>query len=162
MKGFHGQFGMFVRALTYMRSHGADGLRQVARDAVLSANYILASLKDDFHAPFAGSVCMHECLLTDKIQKEGGASTLDMAKALIEYGMHPMTVYFPLVVSGAMLIEPTETESKAELDRFIAVMQKIATDVRDGAGPSFTEFPLTSPRRRVDEVLAARQPKLRV
>ena len=161
LKGFQGQFGMFVRALTYMLSHGADGLKQASRDAVLSANFILAALKDDYHAPFGDVTCMHEALLTDKLQKDAGVTTLDIAKTLIEYGMHPMTVYFPLVVSGAMLIEPTETESKETLDRFIAVMKKIADDVRSGKTDDIHANPVSSPRRRLDEVLAARQPKLR-
>ena len=161
LKGFQGQFGMFVRALTYMMSHGGDGLRQVSRDAVLNANYILAKLKDDYHAPFGDVTCMHEALLTDKIQKESGVTTIDIAKTLIEYGMHPMTVYFPLVVAGAMLIEPTETESKETLDRFIAVMKKIAADVKSGDTDALHANPVSSPRRRLDEVLAARQPKLK-
>lgn len=161
LKGFQGQFGMFVRALTYMLSHGADGLKQVSCDALLNANYILASLKEDYHAPFADKTCMHEALLTDKLQKEAGVTTIDIAKTLIEYGIHPMTIYFPLVVSGAMLIEPTETESKETLDRFIAVMKKIAADVRGGQTEALHQNPMSSPRRRVDEVLAARQPKLR-
>src|SRR5690606_33877029 len=99
LKGFQGQFGMMVRALSYMMSHGADGLKQVAEDAVLNANYILSQLKDDYHVPFPGT-CMHECLLTDKKQKDAGISTNEVAKTLIEYGIHPMTVYFPLVVQG--------------------------------------------------------------
>lgn len=160
LKGFHGQFGMHVRALAYMMSHGADGLRRVSEDAVLSANYILSQLKDDFHAPFDGP-CMHECLLTDKRQKEAGVTTLDMAKALCEAGFHPMTVYFPLVVQGAMLIEPTETESKESVDRFIRVMKSFAEDVREGRTEKFHDLPLHTPRRRLDEVKAAREPKLR-
>lgn len=160
LKGFQGQFGMFVRALTYMISHGADGLRQVAQDAVLNANYIRVKLRDDFHAPFGDKVCMHEALFTDKLQKDAGVTTLDIAKAMIEYGMHPMTVYFPLVVNGAMLVEPTETESKETIDRFVAVMQKIAADVRAGDTEKFHDYPLSSPRRRLDEVAAARKPKL--
>lgn len=161
LKGFQGQFGMFVRALTYMLSHGADGLRQVSGDAVLNANYILAKLREDYDAPFGDRTCMHEALLTDKIQKESGVTTLDIAKTLIEYGMHPMTIYFPLVVNGAMLIEPTETEGKETLDRFIAVMQKIAADVRAGEGEIFHAMPQSAPRRRLDEVKAARHPVLR-
>lgn len=162
LKGFQGQFGMFVRALTYMLSHGADGLKRVSEDAVLNANYILASLKNDYHAPFAHQgPCMHEALLTDKIQKEKGVSTLDIAKALCENGFHPMTVYFPLVVSGAMLIEPTETESKEAIDRFIAVMKSFAADVKKGDTEKFHDYPLNTPRRRLDEVKAAREPKLR-
>lgn len=160
LKGFQGQFGMHVRALAYMMSHGADGLKQVSEDAVLNANYILAKLKDDFHVPFAGP-CMHECLLTDKKQKEAGVTTLDMAKALIENGFHPMTVYFPLVLQGTMLIEPTETESKESIDRLIEVMKNIASDVKAGDTEKFHEYPLSAPRRRLDEVKAARFPVLR-
>lgn len=162
LKGFQGQFGMHVRALTYMLSHGADGLKQVSEDAVLNANYILAQLKDDFHAPFAEQgPCMHEALLTDKKQKEAGVTTLDMAKALCENGFHPMTVYFPLVVPGAMLIEPTETESKDAIDRLIEVMKSFADDVKKGDTEKYHEYPLSTPRRRLDEVKAAREPKLR-
>lgn len=162
LKGFHGQFGMHVRALAYMMSHGADGLRQVSEDAVLAANYILASLKKDFHAPYAERPCMHECLLTDKRQKdEAGVTTIDIAKTLIEYGMHPMTVYFPLVLPGTMLIEPTETESRDMLDRFIAVMKLIAEDSRNGNAERLHQYPESAPRRRLDEVNAARTPRLR-
>jgi glycine dehydrogenase subunit 2 len=162
LKGFQGQFGMHVRALSYMMSHGADGLKQVSEDAVLNANYILAELKDDFYAPFAHQgPCMHEALLTDKKQKEAGVTTLDMAKALCEHGIHPMTVYFPLVVPGAMLIEPTETESKDSMDRFISVMKNFANDVAKGDTQKFHDYPLSTPRRRLDEVKAAREPKLR-
>lgn len=160
LKGFQGQFGMHLRALSYMLSHGADGLKQVAEDAVLNANYIKESLKEDFHLPFDGP-CMHECLFTEKYQKEHGVTTLDIAKGLIEYGMHPMTVYFPLVVHGAMLIEPTETESKAELDRFIKVMKKMASDIRNGDTEKFHNYPQSSPTKRLDEVKAAREPKLK-
>ncbi len=160
IKGFQGQFGMHIRALTYMMSHGADGLRQVSEDAVLNANYILSQLKQDYNVPFEGP-CMHECLLTDKIQKESGVTTLDIAKTLVEHGMHPMTVYFPLVVQGAMLIEPTETESKSTLDRFIHVMKQIAADVKTGHVDKFHAYPQSAPTRRLDEVKAAREPVLR-
>lgn len=160
IKGFQGQFGMHVRALAYMMSHGADGLRQVSEDAVLNANYILSALKQHYHVPFEGP-CMHECLLTEKRQKEAGVTTLDIAKALIEHGFHPMTVYFPLVVQGAMLIEPTETESKDSMDRFIQVMRDIAEDAKSGHVDKFHAYPLSSPARRLDEVRAAREPKLR-
>ena len=164
LKGFHGQFGMHVRALAYMLSHGADGLKQVSEDAVLNANYILRSLEGDYHAPFsAQGPCMHEALLTDKKQKECGVQTLDIAKALIEKGFHPMTVYFPLVVPGTMLIEPTDTESKDSLDRFITAMKDIAGEAeqRSDAEDHFHSFPHSTPRRRLDEVKAARNPVLR-
>jgi glycine dehydrogenase subunit 2 len=109
IKGFHGQIGMFVRALTYMMSHGADGLRQVAEDAVLNANYLRVRLADALSLAFPG-ICMHEVLFDDHFLKDTGVTTLDFAKALIDEGFHPMTMYFPLVVHGALLIEPTETE----------------------------------------------------
>ncbi|HSS14387.1 MAG TPA: aminomethyl-transferring glycine dehydrogenase subunit GcvPB, partial [Rhizomicrobium sp.] len=118
MCAFHGQMGMFVRALTYMLSHGRDGVRQASEDAVLSANYILASLKDVMSAPFGDGPCMHEALFDDSFLEGSGVTTLDFAKAMIDEGYHPMTMYFPLVVHGAMLIEPTETESKRSLDEF--------------------------------------------
>jgi glycine dehydrogenase subunit 2 len=155
IKGFHGQFGMMVRALSYMMSHGADGLKQVAEDAVLSANYVLSKLKTHYNVPFEG-FCMHECLLNDKIQKENGITTLDIAKSLVEYGMHPMTVFFPLVTSGAMLIEPTETENKAVIDKFIDIMIYISKEVKNGNGDKFHSYPISTPRRRMDEVKAAK------
>ncbi len=162
LKGFQGQFGMHVRALAYMLSHGADGLQCVSEDAVLNANYILAELKDDYHAPFGDQgPCMHEALLTDKNQKEAGVSTLDFAKALCEHGYHPMTVYFPIHIPGTMLIEPTETESKDAIDRFITVMKDFAADVKKGDTEKFHNYPQSTPRRRLDEVKAARNPVLR-
>jgi glycine dehydrogenase subunit 2 len=159
MTAFHGQMGMFTRALTYILSHGADGLRQVAEDSVLNANYILRSLEDVLDAPFAHSgPCMHEAIFSDK-GFSGGLSTIDVAKALIDEGFHPMTMYFPLVVHGAMLVEPTETESKAGLDQFIAALRSIATRARAG-DESLKAAPLFAPRRRLDETLAARKPVL--
>src|SRR6185437_8845226 len=113
---FHGQMGMYVRALSYMLSHGADGLRQVAEDAVLNANYVKARLSGELTAAFPDGPCMHEALFDDAWLADTGVSTLDVAKALIDEGFHPMTMYFPLVVHGAMLIEPTETESRREVD----------------------------------------------
>lgn len=160
IKAFNGHFGMMVRALAYMMSHGADGLQKVAEDAVLNANYMLHHLKDIFHVPFKG-YCMHECLLTDKNLKDAHVSTLDIAKGLVEYGYHPMTVYFPLVVSGAMLIEPTETESKQSLDEFIATMKHLANLAKTEGEETFKQFPLSTPRRRLDEVKAAREPVLK-
>jgi glycine dehydrogenase subunit 2 len=159
MVAFHGQMGMFTRALAYILSHGADGLRQVAEDAVLNANYILRSLEDVLDAPFAGSgPCMHEALFSDNGLAEG-FSTLDIAKGLIDEGYHPMTVYFPLVVHGAMLVEPTETESKATLDQFIGAMRSVAVRAKAG-DPSLKTAPHFAPRRRLDETLAARKPVL--
>ena len=159
MTAFHGQMGMFTRALTYMLSHGADGLAQVAEDSVLNANYILRSLADVLDAPFAFSgPCMHEAIFSDRGFAEG-FSTIDVAKALIDEGFHPMTMYFPLVVHGAMLIEPTETESKAGLDQFIAALRSIAERARAG-DDSLKAAPMFAPRRRLDETLAARKPVL--
>jgi glycine dehydrogenase subunit 2 len=159
MSAFHGQMGMFTRALAYILSHGADGLRQVAEDAVLNANYVLRSLDDVLHAPFGDSgPCMHEALFSDRGFAEG-FSTLDVAKGLIDEGFHPMTVYFPLVVHGAMLVEPTETESKAGLDRFIASLRSLAERARAG-DESLHSAPHFAPRRRLDETLAARKPVL--
>ena len=159
MKAFHGQFGVFVRALAYTLSNGAEGLRQSAADAVLSANYLLASLKDSYNAPFEGP-CMHEALFDDKSLKGTGVTTLDIAKGLIDEGFHPMTVYFPLVVHGAMLIEPTESESRRSIDQFIATMKGLADRARTDPA-SFHEAPLLAPRRRLDETAAARKPVLR-
>ena len=159
MTAFHGQMGMFTRALAYILSHGADGLRQVSGDAVLNANYVLRSLEDVLDAPFAAAgPCMHEALFSDKGFAEG-FSTLDVAKALIDEGFHPMTVYFPLVVHGAMLVEPTETESKAALDQFIGALRRIAERARAG-DLSLKAAPVEAPRRRLDETLAARRPRL--
>ena len=159
MTAFHGQMGMFTRALAYILSHGADGLRQVSGDAVLNANYLLRRLEDVLDAPFAASgPCMHEALFSDR-GFTSGISTLDVAKALIDEGFHPMTVYFPLVVHGAMLVEPTETESKAALDQFAGAMRQIAKRARLG-DETLKACPREAPRRRLDETLAARRPRL--
>ena len=161
MCAFHGQMGMFVRALTYMLSHGRDGVRQASEDAVLSANYILASLKHVMSAPFGEGPCMHEALFDDSFLEGTGVTTLDFAKAMIDEGYHPMTMYFPLVVHGAMLIEPTESESKASLDRFIHVLHTLATEARAKQTGRFAGAPHLAPRRRLDETAAARKPVLR-
>ena len=159
MVAFHGQMGMFTRALTYILSHGADGLRQVAEDAVLNANYVLRSLDDTLDAPFGGSgPCMHEALFSDDGLADG-FSTIDIAKGLIDEGYHPMTMYFPLVVHGAMLVEPTETESKAALDQFIAALRSVADRAKAGDAALKTA-PHFAPRSRLDETLAARKPIL--
>jgi len=160
MKGFHGQFATFVRALTYMLSHGGDGLRQVSSDAVLNANYLLARLGDVLNAPFEGP-CMHEALFDDRTLHGTGVTTLDLAKALVDEGYHPATIYFPLVVQGAMLMEPTETESKATLDHFIGVVRGLAQRAKSGDEEYFHEAPRLTPRRRLDETAAARHPVLR-
>ncbi len=158
---FHGQMGMYVRALTYMLSHGADGLAQAAEDAVLNANYVKARLQHLFSVPFPDYPTMHEALFDDSFLKDTGVTTLDFAKAMIDEGFHPMTMYFPLVVHGAMLIEPTESESKQTLDRFCDVMAELANDAISGNTERFTAAPLKAPRRRLDETRAARQPILK-
>jgi glycine dehydrogenase subunit 2 len=158
---FNGQMGMYVRALTYMLSHGGDGLAQAAKDAVLNANYIKARLERVFSVPFPGQPVMHEALFDDSFLEGSGVSTLDFAKALIDEGFHPMTMYFPLVVHGAMLVEPTESESKQTLDRFCDVMLELAADAKAGNAARFTSAPLSAPRRRLDETRAARSPVLK-
>jgi glycine dehydrogenase subunit 2 len=160
LTAFHGQMGMFVRAMTYMLSFGADGLAQVAADAVLNANYVLASLKQVMSASFNGP-CMHEALFDDSFLKDTGVTTLDFAKAMIDEGFHPMTMYFPLVVHGAMLIEPTETESKRHLDEFIGAMRSLALSARAGDMERFRGAPHLAPAQRMDETAAARKPILK-
>lgn len=162
MKSFHGQMGMFIRALAYMMSHGADGLKRVAEDSVLSANYVMASLKDVMSPSFEGP-CMHEALFDDRFLKDTGVTTLDFAKAMIDEGYHPMTVYFPLVVHGAMLIEPTESESKDSVDAFVTTLRGLAEKAKAGGDnvAMFQAAPQLTPRRRLDETRAARSPVLR-
>jgi glycine dehydrogenase subunit 2 len=161
MTAFHGQMGMFVRALAYMLSHGADGLRQASQDAVLNANYIRASLHDLMSQPFGNRSCMHEALFDDTWLHDTGISTLDFAKAMIDEGYHPMTMYFPLVVHGAMLVEPTESESKASLDLFIATLRDLALSALNKEADRFVQAPRLAPRHRLDETRAARAPILK-
>jgi glycine dehydrogenase subunit 2 len=158
---FHGQMGMFVRALSYMLAHGADGMRQASEDAVLNANYIRAGLADLMSQPFGDRICMHEALFDDAFLAGTGITTLDFAKAMIDEGFHPMTMYFPLVVHGALLIEPTESESKASLDLFVATLRDLVMRAKRGEADRFHAAPTLAPRRRLDETRAARQPKLR-
>jgi glycine dehydrogenase subunit 2 len=162
ISAFNGQMGMYVRALTYMLSHGGDGLAQAAKDAVLNANYVKARLGNEFSVPFAAAgYCMHEALFDDAFLEGTGVTTLDFAKALIDAGFHPMTMYFPLVVHGAMLVEPTESESRQTLDAFCDAMLDLARDAKAGNAARFTSAPTRAPRRRLDETRAARQPKLK-
>jgi glycine dehydrogenase subunit 2 len=157
---FHGQMGMFVRALAYMMSHGSDGMRRASEDAVLAANYVKARLSGSMSVAFPERPAMHEVLFDDSFLAGTGVTTLDFAKAMIDEGYHPMTVYFPLVVHGAMLVEPTESESKASLDQFIDTMADLAARAKSGDAESFRQAPRLAPRRRLDETRAARQPKL--
>jgi glycine cleavage system P protein (glycine dehydrogenase) subunit 2 len=160
LTAFHGQMGMFVRALSYMMSHGVDGVRQASEDAVLNANYVLARLKTEMTPAFDG-YCMHEALFDDGFLKDTGVETIDFAKAMIDEGYHPMTMYFPLVVHGAMLIEPTESESKRELDLFCGALLSLARQAKSGQTERFKAAPVYAPRRRLDETAAARKPVLR-
>jgi glycine dehydrogenase subunit 2 len=137
-----------------------DGLRQVAEDAVLNANYIKAKLSRVMTPAFPDGPCMHEALFDDSWLEGTGVTTLDFAKAMIDEGFHPMTMYFPLVVHGAMLIEPTETESKQELDRFCHALTLLAQAAKAGDVERFTGAPYLAPMRRLDETLAARKPRL--
>ena len=158
LHAFHGNFGILVRAYSYIRSMGADNLKKASQLAVLNANYIKENLKGTYHLPY-DRPCMHECVFSDKIQNEYKVTTLDIAKRLMEYGFHPPTIYFPLVVSGAIMIEPTETECKNDLDAFIQAMKAIDQEARDNP-ELLTEAPRMTKVRRLDETLAARKPKL--
>jgi glycine dehydrogenase subunit 2 len=150
VKSFYGNFGMFVRAWCYIRALGSDGLREVSENAILNANYIKSQLKDIFHIPVDGHH-LHEVIFNDKNQKDLGFDTSKIAKALIEYGIHPPTVHFPLCVKNAIMIEPTETETKTEMDRFIFAMKKILTQNPD------IVYPKNVVREKIDEVKAARE-----
>jgi glycine dehydrogenase subunit 2 len=159
MRAFNGNFGVLVRALTYMRSMGPDGLRRIAQIAVLNANYIRARLKGTYHLPY-DAPSLHEVVFSDKNQTPHDVHTLDIAKRLMDYGFHPPTIYFPLIVSGAMMIEPTESEPKEELDAFCDAMLAIARECEER--PELVRSaPHTTPVRRLDEARAARQPVLR-
>lgn len=151
---FYGNFGIILRAYTYMLMLGAEGMRRVSEHAVLNANYVKSSLEDCYELPFKGR-CMHECVFSAKRQVKKGVRALDIAKALIDRGFHPPTVYFPLVVEDALMIEPTETESLETLDGFIAAMREIA-DIAESAPESFASMPETTPVARLDETKAAR------
>jgi glycine dehydrogenase subunit 2 len=158
LSAFHGHFGVMVRAYSYILSMGPAGLKKASQLAVLNAAYIKARLKDVFHLAY-DRPNMHECVFSDKLQADHHVSTIDMAKRLMDYGFHPPTVYFPLVVPGAIMIEPTETESKAEIDSFIDAMRTIAEEAKTDpdvvrAAPSLTKV------RRLDETTAARKPCL--
>jgi glycine dehydrogenase subunit 2 len=159
LHSFHGNFGMHVRAYTYIRMHGAAGLRQVSEDAVLNANYLLANLRDRYDVAF-DRTCMHEFVLSATRQKAHGVRALDVAKRLLDFGMHPPTVYFPLIVPEAMMVEPTETESIESLDRFIAVLHQIA-DEAESEPELVTNAPQQTEFRRLDEVAANRNLNLR-
>jgi glycine dehydrogenase subunit 2 len=159
VKAFHGNFGMMVRALAYIQTHGNDGLREATEAAVLNARYVAHGLTSDYDKPFAADP-MHEVVFTDKRQSRKGVHTLDIAKRLIDYGFHPMTIYFPLIVQGAMLIEPTESVGRQELDQFIAAMRSIAREAVEDP-ETVLGAPHTTRIGRLDEAAAARKPVLR-
>jgi glycine dehydrogenase subunit 2 len=159
VRAFNGNFGMAVRALAYIQAYGAAGLRQVTEDAVLNANYVKQKLKAAYDLPY-DAPAMHECVFSDRRQTPHGVRTGDVAKRLIDYGFHPYTVSFPLIVSGAMMIEPTETASKAELDAFIEAMLAIAQEAEQNPEVVRTA-PHTARLTRLDEATAARKPVLR-
>lgn len=159
VKSFYGNFGVLVKAYAYIRHLGAEGLRQVSENAVLNANYLMHHLKNAYHLPY-DRTCMHEFVLSGKWQKEFGVSTLDIAKRLLDYGIHAPTIYFPLIVEEAIMIEPTETESKATLDRFIQIMFTIAEEAKDNP-EAVKAAPTTTPVGRLNETQAARNPILR-
>ena len=159
VKAYYGNFGVLVRAYTYILMMGGKGLRQVSEDAVLNANYLKEKLKKTYKLPY-DRVCMHEFVLSGDLQKEKGVNTMGIAKRLMDSNIHPPTVYFPLIVHEAMMIEPTETESKETLDNFVEVMEEINREINED--PELVlERPVKTPVSRVDETLAARQPNLR-
>lgn len=156
LRAFYGNFGVLVRAYAYIRAMGAEGLKKAGQMAVLNANYIKENLKGYYHLSF-DQPCMHECVFTDKIQFEKGFNTVDIAKRLMDYGFHPPTTYFPLVVHDAIMVEPTETEDKATLDSFIDAMKRIAEEEPEivKSAPHKTKV------KRLDEAKAARNPVLK-
>ena len=159
VRSFFGNFGVMVRAYAYILAMGAVGLKQAAETAVMNANYIKARLQEAYHLPYQ-AVCKHECVFSDKLQNPAGVTTMDIAKRLMDYGFHPPTVYFPLIVHGALMIEPTETESKQTLDAFIDAMQAIAREAKEEPELLKTA-PHRAKMRRLDETTAARKPILR-
>ncbi len=159
VRSFYGNFGMFVRALAYILANGPDGLRQTTEDAVLNANYIRKGLEGVFDLPYA-TPSMHEVVFSDRLQAKKGVKTMDIAKRLIDYGFHPYTTAFPLIVPGALMIEPTESEDKAEMDLFIDAMKSIAQEVEEDP-QTVLDAPHTTRVSRLDETAAARKPVLR-
>ena len=159
VKAFFGNFGMMVRALSYIYTHGAEGLKEATETAVLNARYVAENLKDTYDMPYAAD-CMHEAIFSHKKQTGAGVHTLDIAKRLIDYGFHPPTIYFPLVVEGAMLIEPTESVGRQDLDAFVEAMKDIDREAHES--PQLViDAPHSTRIGRLDEAAAARKPVLR-
>jgi len=160
LKGFQGHFGILARGYTYLRMHGAEGLRSLSETAVLNANYLRVLLQEVFDLAYDRS-CMHEFVLSARRQKATyGVRTLDIAKRLLDFGIHPPTIYFPLIVDEAIMVEPTETESRATLDHFAAVMRQIARECQESPDV-VRQAPRHQVVGRLDEVSAARKPVLR-
>jgi glycine dehydrogenase subunit 2 len=159
VRAFYGNFGVLVKAYAYILTMGPEGLKKASEMAVLNANYLMKKLKGHYSLPYDRS-CMHECVFTDRFQEKSHVATLDIAKRLIDYGFNPPTIYFPLVVKGALMMEPTETESKENLDRFIETMIEIAKEAEENP-EVLRQAPQKVKVRRLDEVLAARKPRLR-
>jgi glycine dehydrogenase subunit 2 len=160
VKNFYGNFLVVVRALTYILTLGRDGLKNASENAVLNANYMMNQLKDTYYMPFEGP-CMHEFVMSlEELKKEAKVSALDIAKTLLDYGIHPPTMYFPLIVHEALMLEPTETESKETMDKVIATLKEICEKAKSNPG-SLLESPKNTPIGRPDEVTAARNPVLR-
>ena len=158
LHGFNGNIGVMIKAYSYIMNMGAEFLKKASQFAVLNANYIKESLKDTFHLPY-DRPCMHECVFSDKNQEAHKVTTLDIVKRLMDYGFHPPTIYFPLVIPGALMIEPTETESKEDIDLFIESLKAIAREAQENPD-LLHEAPTSCKRRRLDETTAARKPRL--
>jgi glycine dehydrogenase subunit 2 len=156
---FYGNFGVLIKAYAYIRSLGAKGLREVSEGAVINANYLKEKLKAYYYLPY-DRICMHEAVFSHKRQADKGVHATDIAKRLLDYGLHPPTIYFPLIVDGALMTEPTETESKATIDAYVEAMIDIAKDVDENPEILHTA-PHNTPIRRLDDVRAVRQPDLR-
>ncbi len=159
VKAFWGNFGILVRAYTYIRMHGAEGLRQISENAVLNANYLQARLRGTYPIPHGDRTCMHEFVAQGILKDAPNVRTMDIAKRLMDFGMHPPTVYFPLIVPEALMVEPTETESKETLDAFADAMLQIAAEAREQPELLKTA-PHTAPFKRLDEVRAAKDLQL--
>jgi glycine dehydrogenase subunit 2 len=159
VRSFFGNFGILARAYAYIISLGSEGLEDVSRMALLNANYVRKKLEGHFHLAY-NEPCMHECVLSDRLQQKSGVHTLDIAKRLLDYGFHPPTIYFPLIVPGAIMIEPTETETRETLDEFVEAMISIAREAKED--PTLVKTaPHSTPVSRLDEARAARKPVLR-
>ncbi|HXG36986.1 MAG TPA: aminomethyl-transferring glycine dehydrogenase subunit GcvPB, partial [Dehalococcoidia bacterium] len=159
LMAFHGNFGVLLRAYTYIRSLGAEGLRAISENAVINANYVRARLREAYQLPY-DRTCLHEAVFSASRQRGKGVKALDIAKRLIDYGFHPPTIYFPLIVPEALMIEPTESESKESVDAFCEAMLAIAREAEE-TPEVVKQAPVTAPLRRLDEATAARKPVLR-